>query len=161
MTNGTGFKVYIGQPVIRVFPLVVLTVGITRFSKLFSEYFIFLNDDECSYFPRRFVLNETKEMAQRFDIDEEYMTRHALSCAEGELSDYLYKKYKSTGERIYVEKDFALKEASNSALIRFYLMGTFAKQYEKMQRQTESSSLSEFIAKILKLPKVIETKLDE
>jgi hypothetical protein len=161
MTNGAGFKVYKGQPVMGVFPLVVLTTGITGFSKLFSEYFVFMNDDECSYFPRRFLLNESKEVAQTFGIDEAYMTGHALSCARSTLSDYLYKKYKSTGERIYVEKDFVLKEEANSTLIQLYLTGTFTKQYEKMQRQTESNSLREFIAKILKLPKIVETKLDE
>lgn len=159
MTNGTAFKVYVGQTVIRIFPLVVLTAGVTRSLKLFSEYFIFLNDDERSYFPHRFLLD--KGTAQSFDIDEEFMIRHALSHATGKLSDYLYNKYKSTGERIYLEKDFALKEAPNSALIQFYLTGTFAKRYEKMQTHTESSSLSEFIAKILKLPKLVETNLDE
>jgi hypothetical protein len=155
MVNDFGFCVYRAKHFFNMSPLVIITAGIEDKITLYSEYFILLREkNTIHYFPSRINYKGDTDQCKIFGIDKEFMYNEALNYANAKLSNFLYEKYELTKDSSYIQRDFELIKQTQSELIGSYLRGEFDESYRKVQMQSLSGKLREYLNLILKLPKM-------
>jgi len=156
MAQNNDFKVFQGNYIPADGAPVVLIFACSDKGKLYSEYFIFVQDSEREFYRESMSCKKEVEFPTAgIKLDINFMMNYALESAKAKLNDHLYQKYRSTKERAYLCYEYRLVEDS-SALVRLYMRNQYSDQLEMILKDKRHyHKLFEFISELISLPKDI------
>lgn len=157
MAQNNDFKVFQGNyiPADGTPVVVIFACSGNRKRKLYSEYFIFVQDSERNFYRQGMSCEEGEIPNAGIKLNINFMMNYALESAKAKLNDHLYRKYQSTKERAYLCYEYRLVEDS-SALVRLYMRNQYSDQLEMILKDKRHyHKLFEFISELISLPKII------
>ncbi len=153
MAKNSNFKVYQGNYIPGDgAPLIIISACSDK-GKLYSEYFIFVQDSEKSFYTQSMSCKE-REISTGIKLDINFMMNYALESAKAKLSNHLYQKYKKTQERAYPYNQYELSETDPSALVRLYMRAQYSEKIEIIIKGNMCPKLFEFLSDLISLPKM-------
>jgi len=154
MDQNNDFKVFQGNYISAdSAPLVVISACCDN-RKLYSEYLIFVQNRENSFYTQSMSGKEGEIAGIKLDVN--FMMNYALESAKAKLNDHLYQKYQKTKERAYLYYKYELSETDSSALVRLYMRNQYNYQLEVILKKRKiCPELFKFLSELTSLPKII------
>jgi len=166
MAQKDDFKVFQGNYIPGDGAPVVLVFACSDKGKLYSVYFIFVQDSEGKFYKQGMPYEEIEIPAADIIIDINFMMDYALESAKAQLKDHLYQKYEKKKEGAYLYHEYILVE-DRSAMVRLCMSDRYSDQLKMIREgMRHYHKLYKFIDGIISIPKIIpkyescETKKD-
>jgi len=153
MAQNNDFKVFQGNYIPADGSPLVVVSGCSDKGKLYSEYFIFVQDNDKSFYTQSISCKETENSDIKLDVN--FMIDYAEESAKAKLNDHLYQKFQRTKERAYLYYEYKLSKTDSSALVRLYMRNQYSDRLEMMLKKDICPKLFELLRIIISLPKVI------
>lgn len=155
MAKNNDFKVYQGSYIPGDGAPLIIISACSDNRKLYSEYFIFVQDSEKSFYTQSMSCKEG-EISTGIKLDINFMMNYALESAKAKLNDHLYQKYKKTQERAYLYNQYELSETDPSTLVCLYMRAQYNDQLEAILKERKMCpELCKFLNGLTSLPKII------
>jgi len=152
MAQNNDFKVFQGNYIPADGAPLVVVSGCSDKGKLYSEYFIFVQDSDKSFYTQSI---SCKEIDSDIKLDINFMMDYASEGAIAKLNDHLYQKFQKTKERAYLYYEYKLSKTDSSALVRLYMRNQYNDRLKMMLKNKMCPELFEFLSTIISLPKVV------
>jgi hypothetical protein len=146
--------VYQSQYIVGIgMPVIVVTGFSTILSEIYSEYFVFLRDNEEFFARTRYNFKYNYPAPHPVEIDGDFMMSTALSDSEMALSNYISNEY--VKRKIYNFPTLEYKESSEKILFQFHLVNVCSKQLQQIFNETQCPKLKVFLKDISEFPRLV------
>jgi len=84
------FKVFNCEPIGGIGMPIIITTQFSKNNRWFSEFFLLIPDEECSYYQKHILCDARAINPELFKVTEEFMGEEALQQAKIKLIDHLF-----------------------------------------------------------------------